>query len=52
MGPARTDRFEVNLATKGMGSGVIQQKSLDGDDIPGFHSLYSFFFFKGVQGMT
>lgn len=37
-------RFEVVLATQGMGSGVIQQKSLDGDDIPGFHSLYSFFF--------
>lgn len=38
------DRFEVILATKGMGSGVIQQKSLDGDDIPGFHSLSSFLF--------
>lgn len=46
VGPARMDRFEVILATKGMGSGVIQQKSLDGDDIPGFHSLYSSFSFR------
>lgn len=46
MGPTRMGWFEVILATKGMGSGVIQQKSLDGDDIPGFHSLYSSFFFR------
>jgi hypothetical protein len=33
-----------------MGSGVIQQKSLDGDDIPGFHSLCSYFFFLCAGG--
>lgn len=44
LGQARSVRSV--LATKGMGSGVIQQKSLDGDDIPGFHSLYSSFLIR------